>query len=129
MRGGGSLGHGMIGNDGYERSSTTTLSNNLDRKTVSALQLADLPFQDGNMELIAIADRQSLKNLCESEFGVVLDPSVDLTEAEHYALYTSVAPHATQSEFDEASAYYAPVEDGEILTQDEVARRLAGNFT
>lgn len=129
MRGGGSLAHGLTGHDSYERSSTATLSNNLDRKTVSALQLADLPFQDGNMELIAIADRQSLKNLCESEFGVVLDPSVDLTEAEHYALYTSVAPHATQSEFDETSAYYAPVEDGEILTQDEVARRLAGNFS
>lgn len=129
MRGGGSLGHGLTGNDAYERSSTATLSNNLDRKTVSALQLADLPFQDGNMELIAIADRQSLKNLCESEFGVVLDPSVDLTEAEHYALYTAVAPHATQSEFDEASAYYAPVEAGEILTQDEVARRLTGNFS
>lgn len=128
MRSGGSLGHGLTGSDAYERSSTTTLSNNLDRKTVSALQLADLPMQEGNMELIAIADRQSLKNLCESEFGVVLDPSVDLTEAEHYALYTSVAPHATESEFDEASAYYAPVEAGEILTQDEVARRLAGGY-
>ena len=115
--------------DAYERASTATLSNNLDRKTVSALQLADLPLQEGNMELIAIADRQSLKNLCEGEYGVHLDPSVDLTEAEHYALYTSVAPHATQSEFDEASCYYAPVEAGEILTQEEVARRLAGNFS
>ncbi|CAO1337306.1 unnamed protein product [Diamesa tonsa] len=35
---------------------------------------------------------------------------VDLTEAEHYALYTSFAPHATQSEFDETSCYYSPVE-------------------
>lgn len=119
----------LPGTDAYERASTATLSNNLDRKTVSALQLADLPLQDGNMELIAIADRQSLRNLCEGEFGVHLDPSVDLTEAEHYALYTSVAPHATESEFDEASCYYAPVEAGEILTQDEVARRLASNFS
>lgn len=117
------------GTEAYERASTATLSNNLDRKTVSALQLADLPLQDGGMELIAIADRQSLRNLCEGEFGVTLDPSVDLTEAEHYALYTSVAPHATQSEFDEGSCYYAPVEAGEILTQDEVARRLAGQFS
>lgn len=126
-RAGREMGGSLAGRDRdtFERASTATLSNHLDRKTVSALQLADLPLQDGGMELIAIADRQSLKNLCESEFGVVLDPSVDLTEAEHYALYTSVAPHATASEFDEASAYYAPVEAGEILTQDEVARRLA----
>lgn len=119
----------LPGTEAYERASTATLSNNLDRKTVSALQLADLPLQEGNMELIAIADRQSLRNLCEGEFGVQLDPSVDLTEAEHYALYTSVAPHATESEFDEQSCYYAPVEAGEILTQSEVARRLASNFS
>ncbi len=119
----------LPGTEAYERASTATLSNNLDRKTVSALQLADLPLQDGNMELIAIADRQSLRNLCEGEFGVQLDPSVDLTEAEHYALYTSMAPHATESEFDEQSCYYAPVEAGEILTQSEVARRLAANFS
>lgn len=99
-----------------------------DRKTMSALQLADLPLQEGNMELIAIADAQSLKNLCEGEYGVQLDPSVDLTEAEHYALYTSVAPHATSSEFDETSAYYAPVEAGEILTAAEVANRLKSTF-
>lgn len=35
---------------------------------------------------------------------------VILTEAEHYALYTSFAPHATASEFDEMSFYYSPVE-------------------
>lgn len=35
---------------------------------------------------------------------------VTLTEAEHYALYTSFAPHATASEFDETSFYYSPVE-------------------
>nr|UNA06287.1 dorsal [Sogatella furcifera] len=34
----------------------------------------------------------------------------ELTEAEHYALYTSLAPHATASEFDEMSFYYSPVE-------------------
>lgn len=33
-----------------------------------------------------------------------------LTEAENYALYTSVAPRATDSEFDENSCYYSPVE-------------------
>lgn len=111
--------------------STVTLSNNLtlNRKTVSALQLADLPIQEGNMELIAIADAQSLKNLCEGEYGVQLDPDVDLTEAEHYALYTSIAPYATQSEFDENSCYYAPVEGSEILSTSEVAKRLAASST
>lgn len=41
--------------------------------------------------------------------------NLDLTEAEHYALYTAMAPHATQSEFDEMSAYYAPVEGGKVF--------------
>lgn len=40
----------------------------------------------------------------------------DLTEAEHYALYTAMAPHATTSEFDEMSFYYSPVEGGKILS-------------
>ena len=35
---------------------------------------------------------------------------MDLTEAENYALYMAIAPHATQSEFDEMSCLYAPVE-------------------
>lgn len=41
---------------------------------------------------------------------------IELTEAEHYALYTAMAPHATASEFDELSFYYSPVEGGKILT-------------
>lgn len=106
-------------------SSNVTLSNNLDRKTVSALQLADIPIQDGNMELVAIADAQSLRNLCEGKYGVKLDADVDLSEAEHFALYTSVAPTATQSEFDEISAYYAPVEVAEVVLNTEIAKRLA----
>uniref|UniRef100_A0A0A1WQQ3 Embryonic polarity protein dorsal n=1 Tax=Zeugodacus cucurbitae TaxID=28588 RepID=A0A0A1WQQ3_ZEUCU len=112
-------------NEEYSHASTITLSNTLDRKTVSALQLADIPICEGDMELVAIADRQSLRNLCEGAFNVQLDPDVDLTEAEHFALYTSIPPQATTSEFDEASAYYAAVDAGEILTPDEIARRLA----
>ncbi|XP_012541458.1 embryonic polarity protein dorsal isoform X1 [Monomorium pharaonis] len=42
---------------------------------------------------------------------------VDLTEAEHYALYTTMAPRATASEFDEMSFYYSLVEGGKILTE------------
>lgn len=117
----------LPGNDFYERASTASL-HPIDQKTMSALQLADVPISDGDMELVAIADAQSLRNLCEGEYGITLDPSVDLTEAEHYALYTTLAPHATQSEFDEASCYYQPVEGGEILTPAEVARRLAENL-
>lgn len=114
----------LPGNEFYERASTASL-HPIDRKTISALQLADVPISDGDMELVAIADAQSLRNLCEGEYGITLDPSVDLTEAEHYALYTTLAPFATESEFDEASCYYQPVESGEILTPAEVARRLA----
>jgi hypothetical protein len=49
----------------------------------------------------------------------------ELTEAEHYALYTDMAPHATASEFDEMSFYYSPVEGGSIITAGEniVTRR------
>jgi c-Rel proto-oncogene protein len=119
----------LPGNDFYERASTASL-HPIDRKTMSALQLAEVPIQDGDMELVAIADAQSLRNLCgNGELGIILDPSVDLTEAEHYALYTTLAPHATESEFDETSCYYQPVEAGQILTPAEVAtRRLNGNF-
>ena len=117
----------LPGNDFYERASTASL-HPIDRKTISALQLADVPISDGDMELVAIADAQSLRNLCEGEYGITLDPSVDLTEAEHYALYTTLAPFATESEFDEASCYYQPVESGEILTPAEVAKRLAENL-
>lgn len=42
---------------------------------------------------------------------------LDLTEAEHYALYTTMAPHATASEFDDMSFYYSLVEGGKILME------------
>lgn len=43
------------------------------------------------------------------------DNDDELTEAEHYALYTDMAPRATASEFDEMSFYYSPVEGGKIV--------------
>lgn len=55
-----------------------------------------------------------------------MDVQLDLTEAENYALYTSMAPHATQSEFDEFSCYYAPVEGGKLLTNAEAVSIMAG---
>ncbi|XP_032515342.1 embryonic polarity protein dorsal isoform X2 [Danaus plexippus] len=39
-----------------------------------------------------------------------LRDDLELTEAEHYALYMAVAPHATASEFDDTSCYYSPVD-------------------
>ncbi|TMW48950.1 hypothetical protein DOY81_005975 [Sarcophaga bullata] len=91
----------------------------LDRKTLSALELAKIPISDGNMELIAIADRQSIKNLCEGAYGVILDPSVDLSEAEHFALYTSMPP---QNITDNEENIFS---NQNILTPEEVAMRLA----
>lgn len=53
-----------------------------------------------------------------------LELGLDLTEAENYALYTSMAPHASVSEFDEMSFYYSPVEGGKILTQEQYERKI-----
>lgn len=53
-----------------------------------------------------------------------LELGLDLTEAENYALYTSMAPHASVSEFDEMSFYYSPVEGGKILTQEQYERKM-----
>jgi Rel/ankyrin family protein len=54
----------------------------------------------------------------------------ELTEAEHYALYTDVAPHATVSEFDEMSFYYSPVEGGSIvIPADSAVSRSRDIFT
>lgn len=55
---------------------------------------------------------------------------LELTEAEHYALYTDMAPHATVSEFDEMSFYYSPVEGGSIITAGEnIVNRRRDIFT
>ncbi|XP_046663988.1 embryonic polarity protein dorsal isoform X5 [Homalodisca vitripennis] len=59
----------------------------------------------------SISSTGSRKSLVEEKS--VVEPEADdvtLTEAEHYALYTAFAPHATASEFDETSFYYSPVE-------------------
>lgn len=53
-----------------------------------------------------------------------LELGFDLTEAENYALYTTLAPHASMTELDEISFYYSPVEKGKILTQDGMEHKL-----
>ncbi|XP_054084032.1 embryonic polarity protein dorsal isoform X1 [Zeugodacus cucurbitae] len=103
-----------------------TFGQYLDRRTLSALQLAEIPICDGKMELIAIADRQSIKNLCEGEFGVTLDPEVDLQEAEHFALYTSIPPDRqfTANNSDIDLKVCTSMEDAQVVTADEIAKRL-----
>lgn len=58
-----------------------------------------------------------------------LNMNLDLTEAEHYALYMAMAPHATQSEFDEMSCYYSPVEGGRIITDPNALSRVKDSKT
>lgn len=61
--------------------------------------------------------RKRSKSMCSSNSSIN-DPINDtpLTEAENYALYTSVAPHAAMSEFDESSMYYSTIEGGIVTT-------------
>ncbi|XP_073989368.1 embryonic polarity protein dorsal-like isoform X3 [Rhodnius prolixus] len=59
-----------------------------------------------------LQSRGSIKSL-PAEM-IISSNEVDVTEAEHYALYTSVAPHATASEFDEMSFYYSSVEQQKV---------------
>lgn len=63
------------------------------------------PPTDGDTILVA----ESVLALDASAFKKLQD-ELDLTDAEHYALYMAVAPHATVSEFDETSCYYSPID-------------------
>lgn len=61
--------------------------------------------------------RKRSKSMCSSNSNFNINDSINetpLTEAENYALYTSVAPHAAMSEFDESSMYYSSVEGGTV---------------
>ncbi|XP_034101352.1 embryonic polarity protein dorsal [Drosophila albomicans] len=118
---GGDSENSLLRPESYSTASTLSYGRPLDRKTLSTLQLADIPISDGNMELVAIADRQSIKNLCEGAYGVMLDPSVDLSEAEHFALYTSKSPEPER----ELDGGGEAVDAGDFLSADEIARRLA----
>lgn len=62
---GGDSENSLLRPESYSNASTLSYGRPLDRKTLSTLQLADIPISDGNMELVAIADRQSIRNLCE----------------------------------------------------------------
>lgn len=56
--------------------------------------------------------RKRSKSICSSNSSINAINDTPLTEAENYALYTSVAPHAAMSEFDESSIYYCTVDGG-----------------
>ncbi|XP_017025638.1 embryonic polarity protein dorsal isoform X1 [Drosophila kikkawai] len=127
---GGDSENSLLRPESYSNASTLSYGRPLDRKTLSTLQLADIPISDGNMELVAIADRQSIRNLCEGAYGVVLDPSVDLSEAEHFALYTSKSPEPPfggelGGDGGGASGGGDGAEATDFLSADEIARRLA----
>lgn len=81
--------------------------NNLLRS--AAQEAADM--QPPRSSMTSVTSVKSLKLDDDETYGA------DLTEAEHYALYTTMAPHATASEFDEMSFYYSLVEGGKILME------------
>ncbi|XP_053613180.1 embryonic polarity protein dorsal isoform X2 [Plodia interpunctella] len=87
----------LHGDDNEKSTSQTSL-----RRPAS---LAPLPPTDGGTILVA----ESVLALDASAFKKLQD-DLDLTDAEHYALYMAVAPHATVSEFDETSCYYSPID-------------------
>lgn len=94
-----SITHISLHGDDHHQSSPS-LNNN---------HLAPIPPTDGDTILVAenvlAIDASALKKIQDN---------LDLTEAEHYALYMALAPHATVSEFDELSCYYSPVEGGKF---------------
>ncbi|XP_073825043.1 embryonic polarity protein dorsal-like [Musca autumnalis] len=65
-------------------------SNNglLDQRSLSVLQLSNIPLADGNLELVGIADQEGIKRLSEAKYNICLQPSTQISEVEHFALYT-----------------------------------------
>ncbi|KAM3963751.1 LOW QUALITY PROTEIN: embryonic polarity protein dorsal [Aphomia sociella] len=94
----------LHGDDNEKSASATSL-----RRPAS---LAPLPPTDADTILVA----ESVLALDASAFRKLQD-DLELTEAEHYALYMAVAPHATASEFDETSCYYSPVDGSKFQNQ------------
>ncbi|KAI5633865.1 rel-like DNA-binding domain-containing protein [Phthorimaea operculella] len=80
--------------------------------SLAASLAGPLPPTDGDTILVA----ESVIALDANQFKKLQD-DLDLTEAEHYALYMAVAPHATVSEFDETSCYYSPIDGSKFHNQ------------
>ncbi|CAH2108688.1 unnamed protein product [Euphydryas editha] len=97
-----SITHISLHGDGDERSaSQPSLRRTAGAGSPGAL---DAPLPDGTI-LVA----ESVLALDADAFRKLRD-DLELTDAEHYALYMAVAPRATASEFDDTSCYYAPVD-------------------
>ncbi|XP_041985024.1 embryonic polarity protein dorsal-like isoform X2 [Aricia agestis] len=77
-----------------------------DERSASQASLRRGPLPPGEGTILVA---ESVLALDASAFRKLQD-DLELTEAEHYALYMAVAPHATASEFDETSCYYSPVD-------------------
>lgn len=60
----------------------------LDQRSLSALQLANVPLSDGNLELVAIADREGIKRLSQAEYNICLESGTNLNEVDNFALFT-----------------------------------------
>lgn len=100
------------------------LSRSVGNVSTQSTQSIRIPLKDDSPPPLATEDN---KNNNVTNINNDYDMNLDLTEAENYALYTAMAPHATQSEFDEMSCYYAPVEGGKLLTSTEVYNKLHSN--
>lgn len=57
-------------------------------------------------ELLNMGKRSKSIGSSNGSVDDTTDDTTPLTEAENYALYTSVAPHVAMSEFDESSMHY-----------------------
>ncbi|KAJ8976236.1 hypothetical protein NQ317_009733 [Molorchus minor] len=97
----------------------TKSSGNISTHSASSIRipLKDSP-PNSNQNLSTIDDTALRALGIQTPMDITSD--ITDTEVEHYALYTTMAPRATESEFDEMSFYYAPVEGGKILTNAEV---------
>ncbi|XP_075152011.1 embryonic polarity protein dorsal-like [Haematobia irritans] len=64
-----------------------------DHRSVSAIQLSNVPITDGKLELVAIADREGMERLPQqADYTIYLDQTKDIGEAKHFALYTITGP-------------------------------------
>lgn len=97
----------------------------VDVKSISLANIQVTPRCTPSRDILKNDDNPQIENMdpivkrrtvSDNESLNLVGDGLDLTEAEHYALYTVMAPHATQSEFDEMSCYYATVEGGKILS-------------
>ncbi|XP_014470289.1 PREDICTED: embryonic polarity protein dorsal-like [Dinoponera quadriceps] len=99
-----------------DKCSTPNLSMDSDSSLNTSYSSPKSSSQLPRPSMTSVTSVKSLRLDDEDEDGTP-PYGADLTEAEHYALYTTMAPHATASEFDELSFYYSLVEGGKILTE------------